>query len=106
MLYEFRTLKDRRHPSLIMLAGCDNDIEAILIAQEFLRKGEGLEVWRGEQLIYRLAARIRPGKGASRCATVAPKLAEPTPSRLWRDAAKKWVRDIRRNILASAGRGS
>ena len=36
MQYEFRTLKDRRHASLVMLAGCDNDIEAILIAQEFL----------------------------------------------------------------------
>jgi hypothetical protein len=59
MLYEFRTLKDRRHASLIMLAGCDNDIEAILIAQEFLRKGEGLEVWRGDELVYRLAARVR-----------------------------------------------
>ena len=47
MQYEFRTLKDRRNASLVMLAGCDNDIEAILIAQEFLRKGEGLEVWRG-----------------------------------------------------------
>ena len=59
MLYEFRTLKDRTHASLIMLAGCDNDIEAILIAQEFLRKGEGLEVWRGDHLVYRLAARVR-----------------------------------------------
>jgi two-component sensor histidine kinase len=99
MQYEFRTLKDRRNASLVMLAGCDNDIEAILIAQEFLRKGEGLEVWRGDDLVYRLAARIRTGKRARRSELPAvnnkfpsaPAIANRAPALRWLDAARRLI---------------
>jgi hypothetical protein len=99
MQYEFRTLKDRRNASLVMLAGCDNDIEAILIAQEFLRKGEGLEVWRGDELVYRLAARIRTGERARRSEPPAvngripsaPAIANRAPALPWLEAAKRLI---------------
>jgi len=99
MQYEFRTLKDRRNASLVMLAGCDNDIEAILIAQEFLRKGEGLEVWRGDELVYRLAARIRKGNRARRSESpasngripTAPAIANRAPALPWLEAAKRLI---------------
>jgi|SRR5689334_18306300 hypothetical protein len=100
MLYEFRTLKDRTHASLIMLAGCDNDIEAILTAQFFLRKGEGLEVWREDKLIYRLAARVPSGRRAKR----SPAAKRPVPESRgvadawqWLLVAKRLVLDLRRS---------
>jgi hypothetical protein len=107
MQYEFRTLKDRLHASLVVLAGCDNDIEAILIAQEFLRKGEGLEVWRGDELVYRLAARARTGKRArSRVPPAiggrsqrAPGTANWADAFRWLDAAKKLISEgLRRRV--------
>lgn len=96
MLYEFRTLKDRHHASLIMLAGCESDIEAILVAQHFLRKGEGLEVWRGDKLIYRLAARLRPGKRPPRRASASKALgAERTAQAApWLEAVKRLFRQV------------
>jgi hypothetical protein len=43
-----------------------NDLVAIMAARELLRKGETVEVWRGETLVYRTAPRtehgdLRPG---------------------------------------------
>lgn len=90
MQYEFRTLKDRLHASMIVLAGCENDIEAILIAQEFLRKGEGLEVWRGDELVYRLAARARTGKRAR--SRVPPAIGDRSPGA---PGAAKWADPLR-----------
>lgn len=101
MLYEFRTLKDRQHASLIMLVDCDNDIEAILTAQFFLRKGEGLEVWREDKLIYRLAARVQPGRRSKRSARAAkppaPESRASADAWQWLLAAKRLVLDFRRS---------
>lgn len=93
MLYEFRTLKDRRHASLIMLAGCDDDIEAILTAQQFIRKGEGLEVWRGDDLLYRLAPRIKPAKAKWFAGRRRPE-GKPKAARGWLNAARSLVAEL------------
>jgi|GEM_PF-6989892 len=68
--YEIRIHKDRHRTSLVLIAECRNDVVAIILAQKFLRKGEGGEVWRGDTLVYRLEPRtarqfgrgIRPTK--------------------------------------------
>ncbi len=52
--YEIRTLKGRRRTSLITMAEHPNDLAAISAARGFLRKGETVEVWRGETLVYRV----------------------------------------------------
>jgi hypothetical protein len=51
--YEIRTYKHQRHASLTMIATCPNDIVAIVMARNFARKGEGLEVWRDDLIVYR-----------------------------------------------------
>ena len=58
--YEIRTFKTRRHSSLVMLAQCPNDITAILLAREVTRRGEHVEVWRDERLVYRVGAGADP----------------------------------------------
>jgi len=54
--YEIRTIVTRRRSSLIMFARCPNDLTAILLARDFTRRGEAVEVWRDDRLVYRLAA--------------------------------------------------
>lgn len=55
--YEIRTFEQRRRSSLIMFAQCPNDLTAILVARDYTRRGQAVEVWRGERLVYRVAAR-------------------------------------------------
>lgn len=55
--YEIRTLKDRRRTSLTMISEYPNDIVAIVMAQKFVRTGEGVEVWRDNTIVYRLEPR-------------------------------------------------
>jgi len=57
LLYEIRTYKNRHHASLTMIAECPNDIVAIVMARNFIRKGEGVEVWRDDSIVYRLEPR-------------------------------------------------
>jgi hypothetical protein len=59
-LYEIRTFKERRRSSLVMLAQCPNDLTAILLARDVTRKGEVVEVWRGEKLVYRVGSNSDP----------------------------------------------
>src|SRR6187399_694149 len=54
-LYEIRTLKTRHRVSLISYGEFASDIAALLAARQLMRRGEALEVWRGEKLIYRSA---------------------------------------------------
>ena len=56
-LYEIRTFKSRRRTSLISMAHYAHDLAAILAARNLLRKGETVEVWREETLVYRTAPR-------------------------------------------------
>jgi len=58
--YEIRTFKNRRQSSLVMLAQCPNDVTAILLAREVTRRGEYVEVWREERLVYRVGAGADP----------------------------------------------
>jgi hypothetical protein len=58
--YEIRTYKARRHSSLVMLTQCPNDITAILLARDVTRKGEYVEVWRDDRLVYRVGAGSDP----------------------------------------------
>ena len=55
--YEIRTFEHRRHSSLIMFALCPNDLTAIVIARDFIRRGQDMEVWQGERLVYRVGAK-------------------------------------------------
>ena len=59
-LYEIRTFKERRRSSLVMLAQCPNDLTAIMLAGDVTRKGEVVEVWRGEKLVYRVGSSSDP----------------------------------------------
>ncbi|HKU65262.1 MAG TPA: hypothetical protein VJQ06_09400 [Rhizomicrobium sp.] len=52
--YEIRTLITRHRTSLISFAEFPSDLSAILAARQLLRRGETLEVWRGETLVYRI----------------------------------------------------
>ena len=56
-LYEIRTLITRRRTSLLSRADYPDDLSAIVAARELMRKGEAVEVWREEKLIYRTAPR-------------------------------------------------
>ena len=56
-LYEIRTLKTHRRTSLLSRAEYPDDISAILAARDFVRKGETVEVWREDKLIYRTVPR-------------------------------------------------
>jgi len=51
--YEIRTYKHQHRASLTMIATCPNDIVAIVMARDFVRKGEGLEVSRDDLIVYR-----------------------------------------------------
>jgi len=55
--YEIRTFERRRRSSLIMFALCQNDLMAILLARDFTRGQQAVEVWRDEHLVYRVAPR-------------------------------------------------
>ena len=55
--YEIRTFERRRRSSLIMFALCENDLMAILLARDFTRGQQAVEVWRDEHLVYRVAPR-------------------------------------------------
>ena len=43
-----------------MFAQCPNDLTAILVARDALRKGETVEVWRDDRLVYRIGLRQEP----------------------------------------------
>jgi hypothetical protein len=55
--YEIRTFERRWRSSLIMFAQCPNDLAAIMVARDATRKGQAVEVWRGDRLIYRVGLR-------------------------------------------------
>jgi hypothetical protein len=57
-LYEIRTFTSRHTVSLVTMAIYANDMVAIVAAREFLRKGETVEVWRDDTLVYRTAPRL------------------------------------------------
>lgn len=66
-VYEIRICNFACHASMIMMAECEDDIAAILIARRFTRRNEGAEVWRDDSFVYRLAPRMavktaRPAK--------------------------------------------
>jgi hypothetical protein len=56
-LYEIRTLKTQRRTSLLSRADYPDDVSAIMAARGFVRRGETVEVWRDEKLIYRTVPR-------------------------------------------------
>lgn len=55
--YEIRTFERKWRSSLIMFAQCPNDLAAIMVARDATRKGQAVEVWRGDRLIYRVGLR-------------------------------------------------
>jgi hypothetical protein len=57
-LYEIRTLITRHRVSLVSYGDFAGDLAAILAARTLLRRGEALEVWRGEILVYRIGPAI------------------------------------------------
>jgi hypothetical protein len=40
-----------------MFAQCPSDLAAIMVARDAVRKGQAVEVWRGDRLIYRVGLR-------------------------------------------------
>jgi hypothetical protein len=40
-----------------MFALCPNDLTAIVLARDFIRRGQEIEVWQGERLVYRVGAK-------------------------------------------------
>ena len=52
--YEIRTFERKWRSSLIMFAQCPSDLAAIMVARDAARKGQAVEVWRGERLVYRV----------------------------------------------------
>ena len=52
-LYEIRTRIGRGRVSLISYGDFPNDLAAILAARELMRRGEAIEIWRGDSLVYR-----------------------------------------------------
>ena len=60
--YEIRTFEHRRHSSLIMFALCPNDLTAIVMARDFIRRGQEIEVWQRERLVYRVGAKPQQQK--------------------------------------------
>src|SRR5205823_4724457 len=57
--YEIRTFARRWRSSLIMQVQCPNDLAAIMVARDFTPKGQAVEVWRDERLIYHTGLRPR-----------------------------------------------
>jgi len=57
-LYEIRTLMTRRRVSLISYGDFPSDLAAILAARSLMRRGEALEVRRGEILVYRIGPAV------------------------------------------------
>ena len=55
--YEIRTFERKWRSSLIMFAQCPRDLAAIMVARNATRKGQAVEVWRGDRLIYRVGLR-------------------------------------------------
>jgi hypothetical protein len=55
--YEIRTFDRKWRSSLIMFAQCPSDLAAIMVARNATRKGQAVEVWRGDRLIYRVGLR-------------------------------------------------
>ncbi|HET7085926.1 MAG TPA: hypothetical protein VFI23_14210 [Rhizomicrobium sp.] len=55
--YEIRTFERRWHSSLIMLVQCPNDLAAIMVARDFTPRGQAVEVWRDDRLIYHTGLR-------------------------------------------------
>jgi hypothetical protein len=56
-----------------MLAQCPNDLTAILLAREVTRRGELVEVWRDDRLVYRVGSGsdpVKPHKGKQRSKTM------------------------------------
>lgn len=72
--YEIRTFERRWRSSLIMFAQCPNDLAAIMVARDATRKGQAVEVWRGDRLIYRVG--LRSDRTVER-AEESPKAAAP-----------------------------
>lgn len=57
-LYEIRTRIGRGRASLISYGDFPNDLAAILAARELMRRGEAIDIWRGESLVYRTGPTI------------------------------------------------
>ena len=57
-LYEIRTRIGRVRASLISYGDFPNDMAAILAARELMRRGEAIDIWRGESLVYRTGPTI------------------------------------------------
>jgi hypothetical protein len=53
-LYHIRTLINPHQTSLVSNADFPSDLAAIAGARRFLRKGEMVEVWRADKLVYRI----------------------------------------------------
>ena len=49
-----------------MFVQCAYDLAAILVAREFVRKGQAVEVWHGERLVYRVGGRLEHQVPATR----------------------------------------
>ena len=64
--YEIRTLITRHRTSLISFAEFPSDLAAILAARALMRRGETLEIWRGDTLVYRIGPAVEWNRSAVR----------------------------------------
>ena len=69
-LYEIQTLMTRGRVSLISYGDFPSDLAAILAARALMRKGEALEVWRGETLVYRMGQAVETARPRTRSGRV------------------------------------
>jgi len=64
--YEIRTLITRQRTSLISFGEFPNDLTAMQAARALARRGETVEVWRGDVLVYRCVATVIGARPAPR----------------------------------------
>ena len=70
-LYHIRTLNWSNQTSLVSNADLPDDLAAVAEAKQLLRRGETVEIWRGQKLVYRL------GLGSASFET--PRRSQPSP---------------------------
>ena len=57
-LYEIRTMLTQHRTSLVSYGDFSSELAAIMAANDMVRPGEGVEVWRDDKLIYRAGRNV------------------------------------------------
>ena len=72
-LYEIRTFGANWRSSLVLSVQCPSDMAAIIVAREFARRSQAIEVRCGERLVYRVGL----GSVFAGARAVTPKAPQP-----------------------------